>query len=356
MNPPALRHLDHPLARVAYVDVGPDRADHQSTLLFIHGALCAHGDWAPSIDHFSARHRCVALDLPGHGASPAGPEAIGIGPYARIVRDLAAALDLRDVVLVAHSMGCRVALQAAVGFEPSDASASAAHRVHTAHPTDHREAANAPTVDASPRADRPEPWPSLRGLVLVDGAYLSPRLLTDETPAQRRALADAARERAAALYADQAPAERAARGFGQMFFDARFHDVRDRLIARARALPPELARTLMPDFAGWDVEHMEAVLPRVAVPVLALACTFMTSAHERVRLQADTRTPWLDALQRHVSEVEIARIPGAGHFPMLEQPEATHALIATWLRQRGQSAGEPAVVPANHARAQGMAP
>ena len=349
MNQTALRHLDHPLARVAYVDVdvGPERADHRPALLFIHGALCAHGDWAPSIDHFSDRHRCVALDLPGHGASPARPEAIGIAPYARIVRDLAAALGLHDVVLVAHSMGCRVALQAAVGSELGEV---------TAHPTDHREAADAPPVDASSRADRRQPWPGLRGLVLVDGAYLTPRLLTDETPAQRRALADAARSRAAALYADQAPAERAARGFGQMFFDARFHDVRDRLIARARALPPEVARTLMPDFAGWDVEHMETVLPHVTAPVLALACTFMTSAHERVRLQADTRTPWLDALQHHVGDVEIARIPDAGHFPMLEQPDATHALIATWLQQRGRLADDRAVAPPDRTRDQGTTP
>lgn len=317
MKLPSPRHLDHPLARVAYVDVGPDRVHHgpgrtagpssdtgpgaapaaatAPSLLFIHGALCAHDDWAPAIDHFRARHRCVALDLPGHGDSPADPASIGVQPYARIVRDLAAALDLREVALVAHSMGCRVALQAAVGLGDEG------------------------------------PWPGLQGLALIDGAYLTPQRQPDATPAQRHARAGEARARAAGLYAQQDPGERAARGFGQMFFDPRFDALRDRMIARARRLPPHVARTLMPDFAGWDVEHMESVLSRIPVPVQAWICTYMNSAHERVRLQNDTRTPWMEALQDLVAQVSFERVPEAGHFPMLEQPQTVHDRLGSWL-------------------------
>jgi pimeloyl-ACP methyl ester carboxylesterase len=289
--------FDHPLVRVAWWDTGPAPTPPESppALLFIHGALCDQNDWAPTIEHFRSHHRCVALDLPGHGASPADPSAIGIAPYARVVRDLATSLGLRDVVLVAHSMGCRVALQAAVGLDGEGA------------------------------------WSGLRGLVLVDGAYLAPRLLDGESVSQREALAAAARERAAGLYAAQDPADRAARGFGQMFFDERFHSIRDRMIERARGLPPHVARTLMPDFAAWDVAHMETALAQVKVPVLALVCTFMNNAHERARLQADTRTPWMHALERHVPEATVQRIPDAGHFPMLEQPDLTHGRIAAWL-------------------------
>lgn len=300
LGPP--RHFDHPLARVAYTDVGPEVAGSAPAtgggapaLLFIHGALCDAGDWQGSIEHFRARHRCVAPDLPGHGGSPAGAAAIGIESYARIVRDLGAALGLGDVVLVAHSMGCRVALQAAVGIAAQG------------------------------------PCPGLQGLVLIDGAYLTPQRQPDATPAQRRARADEARARAAGLYAQQDPGERAARGFGQMFFDARFDALRDRMIDRARRLPPDVARTLMPDFAAWDVELMESVLPQVRVPVQAWVCTFMSSAHERVRLQAGIRTPWMEALQDHVPEVSFERLPEAGHFPMLEQPQAVHGRLAQWL-------------------------
>ncbi len=210
-------------------------------------------------------------------------------------------LALDDVVLVAHSMGCRVALQAAVGSGGEDPACAG-------------------------------PLPGLRGLVLVDGAYLTPRLLGDADITERQALAAQARARAAALYETAAPMERAARGFGQMFFDPAFDAVRDRMIERARALPPEVARTLMPDFAAWDVEHMEQVLPRLRVPVLAFVCTYMNSAHERVRLAAATRTPWIEALQQHVRALELVRVPGAGHFPLLEQPQAVHGRIEAWLQ------------------------
>jgi pimeloyl-ACP methyl ester carboxylesterase len=297
MTAPPLHVLDHPLGRVPSADPGPGRP----ALVWLHGALCSHADWAGSVAHFAPRHRCIAPDLPGHGASPAGPAAIGVRAYALVVRELCATLGLDDVVLVAHSMGCRVALQAAVGLDGGD------------------------PVCAGP-------LPGLRGLVLVDGAYLTPRLLGDADAAERQALAAQARARAAALYETAAPMARAARGFGQMFFDPAFDAVRDRMIERARGLPPEVARTLMPDFAAWDVEHMEQVLPRLRVPVLAFVCTYMNSAHERVRLAADTRTPWIEALLQHVRALELERVPGAGHFPMLEQPQTVHGRIEAWLQ------------------------
>lgn len=294
MTAAALRTLDHPLARVAYADAGQGGP----ALVWVHGALCSHEDWAGSVAHFAPCHRCIAPDLPGHGASPAGPAAISVRAYARIVRDLCAALGLSDVVLVGHSMGCRVALQAAVG-EPGEPGEG--------------------------------PLPGLRGLVLVDGAYLTTRPLAGLPAAQRQALAAEAHARAAALFATQAPAERAARGFAQMFFDPAFDALRDRMIERAGALPPEVARTLMPDFAAWDVARMEDVLPQVQVPVLAFACTWMNGAHERVRLEPGLSTPWLDALARHLPGTRVVRVPGAGHFPMLEQPQAVHERIAGWL-------------------------
>jgi len=72
--------------------------------------------------------------------------------------------------------------------------------------------------------------PGLRGLVLVDGAYLTPRLLGDADVTERQALAAQARARAAALYETAAPMEREARGFGQMFFEPAFDAMRDRMI------------------------------------------------------------------------------------------------------------------------------
>lgn len=271
-----------------------DQGTGSPALVFVHGALCDHHDWDAQLDAFRARHRVLAPDLPGHGASGKDPSAIGVQAYGRMLRAACGQFGLGNLVLVGHSMGCRAVLQAAVG---ADGTA----------------------------------LPGLRGLVLVDGAYLVPELPGSLTAERRRQLADEAHARAAALYADVEPAERARVGIGQMFFDERFAAVRDAMVERARALPATTARTLMPDFARWDVAHLEDALARLRIPVLALVCTYMSAAHRRVRLDADTRTPWMQALERHVPQLTLERVEGAGHFPMIEQPAHVNARIRAWL-------------------------
>lgn len=275
---------------VAWVDQGQGGP----ALLFVHGALCDHHDWDAQLDAFRSRHRVLAPDLPGHGASSTDPALVGVQAYGRLLRAACAQLRLDDLVLVGHSMGCRAVLQAAVGEDGT-------------------------------------PLPGLRGLVLVDGAYLVPQPLGAIDDARRTQLAAEAHARAAALYADVEPAERAKVGIAQMFFDPRFDAERDAMIARARALPPSTARTLMPDFARWDVARMEPVLAQLRVPVLALVCTYMSAAHRRVQLDAHTHTPWMQALEHHVPQLQLERVEGAGHFPMIEQPQHVNARIRAWL-------------------------
>ncbi len=259
-------------------------------LVFVHGALCDHTDWAPQLAHFGPRLSTLALDLAGHGRSSATPGSIGVMQFADDLIALCGHLGLARVTLVGHSMGCRVLLETA--------------------------------------RRRPD---LVGGLVFIDGAYLTPSLLGDKSAAQRQALADAARARGVALYQDQGPRQRARRGFSQMFFDSRFDPVRDRMIARAEAMPEQVARELMPDFAAWDVLHLEDCLAGMRAPSLALACTYMNAAHERVSLEEGMRTPWLDALALHAPQAQVIRYSGSGHFPMLEQPERVNREIAQFL-------------------------
>lgn len=282
--------LQRPAAEIAYLQAGQGT----DTLLFIHGALCDHSDWREQLAFFEGTHRVVAPDLQGHGRSSVHTGLIGVEPYARDMAALIEALGLQRVWLVAHSMGCRVALRT---------SELAAQQV--------------------------------AGLVLIDGAYLTPCLLTERTQAEREALAQAARERGRALYEGQMPAERAQRGFSQMFFDPRMNAERDRMIERARRLPAHVARELMPDFAAWDLLHMEPTLLRVKVPVLALLCTYMNSQHERVSLSPGMTTPWIEALQTLTPQARLVRYEGSGHFPMLERPEAVNREILDFIARAG---------------------
>jgi len=60
------------------------------------------------------RGRVVAVDLPGHGASPARDFSGNMSDYAALVRDVIAQLDLRDLTVVGHSMGAQIAMTVAL--------------------------------------------------------------------------------------------------------------------------------------------------------------------------------------------------------------------------------------------------
>jgi pimeloyl-ACP methyl ester carboxylesterase len=81
-------------------------------LVFVHGYCCSHRDWEYQVQAFSPRHCVVACDLQGHGQSDRDPERSSIEAFGADVSALVQVLDARPAVLVGHSMGCRVVLQA----------------------------------------------------------------------------------------------------------------------------------------------------------------------------------------------------------------------------------------------------
>jgi pimeloyl-ACP methyl ester carboxylesterase len=81
-------------------------------IVFVHGFACGHGDWRLQLEHFAHAHQVIAPDLRGHGASQADPQSCDFRACASDVAALLGALDLRGAILVGHSMGCRIVLQA----------------------------------------------------------------------------------------------------------------------------------------------------------------------------------------------------------------------------------------------------
>jgi pimeloyl-ACP methyl ester carboxylesterase len=78
-------------------------------LLFLHGWCGDRSFFAPQFEYFSAAHRVVAVDLPGHGES-APPTECTIDALATEVATLARSLGLARVVAFGHSLGAMVAL------------------------------------------------------------------------------------------------------------------------------------------------------------------------------------------------------------------------------------------------------
>jgi pimeloyl-ACP methyl ester carboxylesterase len=90
-----------------------DRGAGKPAFVFVHGWTCDHTFFAPQAEHFARRHRVVAVDLRGHGASdkPQGPYPIVA--YADDLAYLIEQLGLGPVVAVGHSSGGMTVLQLA---------------------------------------------------------------------------------------------------------------------------------------------------------------------------------------------------------------------------------------------------
>lgn len=81
-------------------------------LVLVHGFACTHADWRLQLATFGVEHDIFAPDLRGHGRTHARAEDCSIETYGSDVAALLEGKDLKDAVLVGHSMGCRVVLQA----------------------------------------------------------------------------------------------------------------------------------------------------------------------------------------------------------------------------------------------------
>ena len=89
-------------------------------IVLLHGLLLSSDLWVHQLDDLAGRHRIIALDQRGHGRSTTGDRAIGVETLADDVRCVLAALEVRQCLLVGHSMGGMVALQVAHDMPPDE--------------------------------------------------------------------------------------------------------------------------------------------------------------------------------------------------------------------------------------------
>jgi pimeloyl-ACP methyl ester carboxylesterase len=93
---------------------GDCRGGGQPLLLFVHGWTCRRRYWLPQLEYFAGTHAVAAPDLPGHGDSGMGSRSRwGVESFALDVAACVDTLQAEKVVLIGHSMGGAVALEAA---------------------------------------------------------------------------------------------------------------------------------------------------------------------------------------------------------------------------------------------------
>ncbi|UCF33280.1 MAG: alpha/beta hydrolase [Phycisphaerales bacterium] len=82
-------------------------------LVFIHCWCCNREFWKHQLDVFADDYRVVAIDLPGHGESGNEREQWSIAGLGADVKTVVDHLRLRRMIVIGHSMGGPVALEAA---------------------------------------------------------------------------------------------------------------------------------------------------------------------------------------------------------------------------------------------------
>lgn len=250
------------------------RGTGEPALVFVHGFTCAHADWAPQLEHFGRRQLVAACDLRGHGRTPGTPDEARVETFGADVAALVRELGAARTVLVGHSMGCRVILQAAL--------------------------------------DAPD---KVAGLVFVDGSMLG---AGDPDEVEARVLAQVRAAGVANVIAGM---------FREMFVPATDPQIRRSIIERAASMPPAIAEVLLARMTAWDARHGTRALQSIRVPMLALQSTSLNAERVRVPLRKGDTTPFLDAIRRAQPDATIEIIEGAGHFTHLDATAAVNRAI-----------------------------
>lgn len=248
-------------------------------IVFVHGFLCRLQDWRYQMPQFSGSHTVVACDLRGHGGTPAGeapmtPETLG-GDVAALLEDE----DLNDAVLVGHSMGCRIVMEA--------------------------------------RRQAPD---RVSGLVLVDGS----RVGVDRAKGQKAFDATIETNGYQAVV----------RGlFDSMFFSDP-PDWKDETLAKVLSVPESVGRPLFRALIAWDADELEKAMAEIEIPVLAIQSTTMDMDRKRRALEDGEVGPFQELILNHIPGSESETISGPGHFCMTEAPAAINARIEQFIAAR----------------------
>lgn len=81
-------------------------------LVFVHGWCCDRTYWDAQVSHFAQQYRVVTVDLAGHGESGLNRKTWTMASFGEDVRAAIEKLGLNQIVLVGHSMGGPVILEA----------------------------------------------------------------------------------------------------------------------------------------------------------------------------------------------------------------------------------------------------
>jgi pimeloyl-ACP methyl ester carboxylesterase len=119
--PPAPSAKAEPVEGAARIAIAPDGVHVQyrvygsgePALVFIHGWSCDSNYWREQVPTFKQKYTVVTVDLAGHGGTDANRSDWSMARFGQDVATAVAAVPNQKLVLVGHSMGGPVAIEAA---------------------------------------------------------------------------------------------------------------------------------------------------------------------------------------------------------------------------------------------------
>jgi pimeloyl-ACP methyl ester carboxylesterase len=85
-----------------------------TTLVFVHGWACDSTFWRLQVEAFAPDYRVITLDLAGHGRSGSGRMEWTAAHFASDVAAVLRSADASNVILIGHSLGGPIVLEAAL--------------------------------------------------------------------------------------------------------------------------------------------------------------------------------------------------------------------------------------------------
>ena len=249
--------------------------DRHPALVFVHGFGCALGDWDAQVSHFSPCHQTVAVDLRGHGNSPGVAMACSMERYGADVAEVMRTSSLPPAILVGHSMGCRVVIEAAL--QAPD---------HTA------------------------------AVILVDGSQFAPEMAA--VLRQRFAMPDGYQTLVDGL-------------FREMFTDRSDKSAAASIVERASRLPRPIGEKILADMQRYDVHRLASSLAALRVPVMVVQSTYSNEKRERRPMRQGQSSPYLEMVRASLPSARVEILADTGHFPQLDASAETNALLESFM-------------------------
>lgn len=250
-----------------------ERGSGEPALVFVHGWCCRRNFWDPQLEHFSKSHRVLAIDLAGHGDSQGERQNWTMEAFGADVAAVVKKLGLKKVVIIGHSMGGPVMLEAAPLLKEE-----------------------------------------LVGLVAVDAFHDPEEEFSIEQVAEFKK----------PFEEDFASAMRGALLHEHDFFTGKTDAaLKERVIAVMTSAPPAMGVSAFQGMLDFANDRQRPLMEQVKVPFVCI--------------NARSDPAKVDAGKKHCPQFNVIVLPDSGHFLMMEHPTEFNRVLEEQLATMASS-------------------